>query len=355
MIDSRGPRERTLLRAAPLAVIAAVLLLVVSAVVLVASRDDADNPRCRSVASRVRTPTLTGRCGVIWGAATDPNTLDRLKSVERVLGRRFDMTYRFHELDAPVPTPDERAVVASGRILHVSIDARLGASPQRTVTWTEVAAGAFDAMLRAQANGIATLNAPVFVTFDHEPDQPDHASVRGTPSDFIAAWRHVHDLFRAAKVSNAVWVWVVTGETETADLAGRMWPGNRYVDWISWEAYSPSGCRVGTPDPARSRSFADSALPFFDWLQEHGTAAGFDLRKPMMLSEVGATQLPTSPLTRASWYGQIPDVLAAHPQIRAVGLWDRPGKAQCRYGFDDSSIVRRAVSAAGLRPPMRQP
>jgi len=42
-------------------------------------------------------------------------------------------------------------------------------------------------------------------------------------------------------------------------------------------------------------------------------------------------------------------VLAAYPQIRAVGLWDRPGVGTCDYRFDDAPAVQHAVGQAGER------
>ena len=291
---------------------------------------------------------LIPNCAVIWGIATDPNTNARLHAVEEGVGRTFDMVYRFHDINDRIPSADERALVRQGRILHVSIDARVYGAGAATVTWNAVANGTYDHDLAAQARGIASLHAPVFVTFDHEPDQPGR-SARGTPADFVAAWRHVHDVFRRNGASNVIWVWVVTGYLPTAATAGSMWPGNRYVDWISWEAYNRSGCAHSRTDPADFRSFADSMLPFYTWLGAHAADYGINLNKPMMISEAGSVLYPTDPALTASWYRAIPDVLAAYPQIRAVGLWDRPGVGTCDYRFDDAPAVQHAVGQAGER------
>ena len=85
-----------------------------------------------------------------------------------------------------------------------------------------------------------------------------------------------------------MWVWVVTGYAPNFTLAGQMWPGNGYVDWISWEAYNNAGCTAGAIDPTASRTFSASMTPFLTWLQQNGPAAGIDLTKPMMISEAGS-------------------------------------------------------------------
>jgi hypothetical protein len=311
---------------------------------------------CTVVSGRGRLPCPRSRilvpaCGVIWGAATAPHTLAKLVSVESALGRRFDMTYRFHDLDDVIPTEDERKLVAGNRILHVSIDAKLHSDAQQTITWASVAAGAYDQTLAAQARGIATLRVPVFVTFDHEPDQVQNSD-KGSPSDFVAAWRHVHELFQHNGAGNAVWVWVVTGYEQTFSAAGRMWPGDDSVDWISWEAYNAAGCRTGRPDPAQTQTFAESALGMFDWLMQNGSRYGIDTSKPMMISEAASVVFGSDAALSAAWYQQIPTVLRTHPQIRAIGLWDRPGNGSCRYQFDGLDPISRAVSRAGLTAPI---
>lgn len=289
---------------------------------------------------------LVPKCGVILGIATDPPTIDRLHQVESGFHVRFRMVHRFNDLDSPIPTADESALLAEGRILQISLDARFYSRPDDIVRWSEIAAGKYDVLLRAQARGVASLRKPVFLTFDHEPDLPRRVGL-GTPSEFVAAWRHVHALFDSAGATNAVWVWVVTGSPDTAALAARMYPGNDVVDWISWESYNASGCREDRTDPARFRSFADTTLPFLRHLRAVHTQLGIDLNKPMMISEGGSVLYPDDPTLTASWYRQIPAVLAAHPQIKAIGLWDRTGTGSCDYRFDDTFRVASAVAHAG--------
>lgn len=290
-------------------------------------------------------PLLVPTCGVVWGIATDPNTNAGLATAESRLGQRFPLVYRFHDLDDEIPTADERALVRQGRELHISIDARIYQRPAEHVTWRDVAAGRFDAALTRQARGIASLRAPVWVTFDHEPDQAARAK-HGSPADYVAAWRHVHALFARAGATNAVWAWIVTGYPPAFATLPRFWPGNGEVDWIGWEAYNSSGCLSGGVDPGAYRNFADSALPFLHWLDTSGRAAGIGTGKPLMIGESGTVADPSDPSRAAGWYRAIGPVLAAHPRIRAITLWDRPGPAGCRYAFDTRPGAAAAIAAA---------
>lgn len=316
------------------------VLLITLAALPACGSSSLSRPHCR------RSARLVPSCGVLWGVVPEPNTLPALAGVEQRAGTRFSLAYHFADLDERVPSADERQVVASGRVLHISIDSRIFGKNGRTVLWSAVTAGEYDQALEADASGIASLHVPVFVTFDHEADQPRHAAA-GTPAQFVAAWRHVHDLFVAHGATNAVWVWVVTGYPNSFATAGQLWPGNDVVDWISWEAYNGSGCVVGDLDPARYASFAQTVLPFYRWLHGNAARLHIDASKPMMLSEAGSVEYPGDAAKTAGWYRGIPAVLRMHPQIKAIALWDRPGIAGCAYRWDGVPAVATAVRVAG--------
>ncbi|HEY2298306.1 MAG TPA: hypothetical protein VGH43_11300 [Jatrophihabitans sp.] len=248
-----------------------------------------------------------------------------------------------------MPSADERALVAHGRILQISIDARFYNRPHQIVTWQDVAAGNEDAALTRMAEGISSLKRRVFVTFDHEPDLPRRFGV-GTAADFVVAWRHVHALFARAGANNVVWVWVVTGSPTTQSFAVSAWPGNDVVDWISWESYNGSGCRAYQLSPDRYQSFAQTTLPFLRYLDAVHDRYNIDIAKPMMISEAGSVIYPSRPELTAQWYRGIPAVLRSHPQIKAVSLWDHVGTAACNYRFDGISKISDAVRSLSKSP-----
>ncbi|HET8615442.1 MAG TPA: hypothetical protein VFL94_07945 [Actinomycetales bacterium] len=289
-------------------------------------------------------------CGVLWGVSTRPPTVDTLHALEQKLGRPFDLVYRYHDVNDPVPDADERELVSEGRLLHIAIAARDFAQGTRgSVTWRDVAAGRYDTTLSAQARGIASLRVPVFVTFEQEANQRKKLDVVGTPADFKAAWRHLHELYVAAGATNAVWTWVMTGAEDNLDRALALWPGNDVVDWISWNVYNQSGCNGGTVDPRKFVSFSEKLRVFYDFVHGAAAAHGVDADKPMMVSEAGSVQYPTQLDLTAGWYASIPQVLRQYPQIKAVALWDS-ATSTCNYDFDGVEPVLAAVRQAGRDP-----
>ncbi len=288
-------------------------------------------------------------CGALWGVATKPPTQAGVKAVEEAVGRSFDFVYRYHDIDSTIPDAAERALVSEGKMLHIAIAARDFGDSDQQITWAKVAAGDYDKSLRAQALGIASLKVPIFVTFQQEANQKRKVGTLGTTQDFIAAWRHLHDLYAAAGVHNAVWVWVMTGKETNLDSAAKMWPGNDYVDWISWNVYNQSGCMSDQTTTKKYVSFEDAMRVFYEFVQERGPSIGMDVNKPKMISEAGSAKYPDDMALTAKWYSQIPEVLQKYPSVKAIGLWSSVD-GTCDYRIDQVPQVASAVKKAGLNP-----
>jgi hypothetical protein len=290
---------------------------------------------------------LVPSCGVLWGVSTSPKTDAALAALEGDVKRPFAVIYDYHDMTDIVPTQMERALVAKGRILHLAIAAREYGDDSKQVTYTSVAAGDYDATLTQQAKGIASLGVPVFVTFEQEGNQKRKLGTRGSAADWVAAWRHVHDVYVKAGATNAVWVWVMTGDVDNLTRAGQIWPGNSYVDWISWNVYNQSGCHSGKVSPALYASFQSKLTPFYNWVHTDGPKLGMDPTKPMMISESGSVAYPGDLAKSAGWYSSIPSVLASYPQIKAFALWDSKTSNACDYRFQNDPTMLGGATSAG--------
>jgi PKD repeat protein len=314
----------------------ALLAVVVAVGVTVVGAPAAQASTCATLG-----PLAVPACGAFWGFAVDGGSGSLLASDENTVGRPFDIVYDFHTVGDTLPTADERNEVASGHLLHVNIESR-------PYTYASIASGAEDALLIKQAQGVASLNAPVYVTFEHEPDVKTKVS-RGTPAQFVAAWQHVHDLFEANGATNSLWVWVTTGWYLNIPRYAELYPGNSYVDWISWEAYSTTSCGTGR-NPLTS-TFADAAGPVYQWLHNgQAAAAGIDVSKPEMISEYGANYDSGNPGAQGAWYQGIPQALKTQfPDIKAVTKWDTAG-GNCRYAMTTSPQTTAGVVAGGQDP-----
>jgi hypothetical protein len=273
---------------------------------------------------------LEADCGVWWGASSRDGAAG-IEELERITGRGLDMVYMWHAVDQPaVPNAVGRRHLDEGRLLHANVEAREFRRPGNpATTYHRISAGDFDSSLSAQAEAIAELEVPFFLTFDHEADANKRYNTRGTPEEFVEAWRHIVDLYREHGADNAIWVWNVTGFPGNFHRLPGLWPGNDYVDWLSWEAYNMTGCPAH-PHWNDVISFEESFAPLYEWMQDNGPEHGIDIDKPVMLGEIGTTAL-ADPRVGYRWYRDAPDVLRDYDRVRAVKLWDSKTEPECDF------------------------
>lgn len=294
---------------------------------------------------------LEPSCGAWWGASPYD---DQVEPLEAAVNRDMDIVYTWRGIDqADVPGEREKRLIAQGRFVHTNIEARrFTRSGHPAVSYESITRGEFDSSLRSQARAIAELEVPYFVTFDHEADADKRYGERGTPEEFVRSWRHIVDLYREEGADNAIWVWNVTGWKDNLDRLPRLWPGNGYVDWLSWEAYNMTGCDV-QPGWTEVYSFEDALRPAYEWIQAEGPKHGIDPAKPVMIGEMGTTDIGNRETLK--WYSDIPEVLRRYERVRAVKVWDNQVSEGCDFRIRANQHARRGFELAGQDPYVNLP
>jgi hypothetical protein len=106
-----------------------------------------------------------------------------------------------------------------------------------------IASGRYDGYLRGFAGAVRAYHRPVIVSFGHEMngDWYSWGYSRTSPAAFVAAWRHIVGLFRAAGARNVTWLWTVNIIDDPhygkIPSPARWWPGGKYVTWIGIDGY----------------------------------------------------------------------------------------------------------------------
>ncbi len=172
--------------------------------------------------------------------------LEAVEAVETMLGRPLDLANVFHGFNntwlaqtSPNGKPTElEEILASGHALMISWRATDSGDSKETRARraADIAAGAHDDTLVEMGESLARLNGRVLVRFQWEMDQnAPSTQYIGTPTEFIAAWRHVHDVV-SALAPDVEWVWAPRANSFNKDIGQQFWPGAAYVDWISGSA-----------------------------------------------------------------------------------------------------------------------
>ncbi len=283
---------------------------------------------------------LIPSCGALMGVSTEtpPNQswAQAVTAREKQIGRPADVLHNYHLWGTPFPSAAESAAAAGGqKLLYSWIGKRQDGT---TVSWSKIASGAEDAVVDAEATRVAAMHTPVFVNFQNEPESSIGTS--GTPAEYVAAWRHIHDRFDAAGATNAVWTVVFMGVTSSNKLAQvkALYPGDAYVDWIAWDPYNWGACRNQA-----WQSFADTVKPFYSWLMSNGYGS-----KPFMLAEYGTAEDPADPAAKPAWFTGENQSLARgdFPNLKVLSYFDHPAPpASCNWSIDTSPAALASYSA----------
>ncbi|MFF5786458.1 glycoside hydrolase family 26 protein [Streptomyces sp. NPDC012693] len=302
---------------------------------------------------------LVAPCGAWWGAYIpydDDSSLTRpVLAFERKIGRRLDLVYTYHdmsgnELDGTLLTPDERAL-GRDRMLMLAWESTVWKEPHHAgytetqLGWKNIASGQYDAaILDPQIRRIKDYGKRVFLSFDQEADARIKEGA-GTPAEYVAAYRHIHDRFRELGADNVVWVWTVSGYLGSAATMKRLYPGDDYVDWIGMDQYNYYLCHGST----NWLDFDRSQRPSYAWLRKNISAD-----KPVMLSEFSTAPDPKRPERQRDWYTAIPEVAPTLPEVKAYVHWNRavPGPG-CDLTVDSGPGLE-GYRIAGQDPYFRQ-
>ncbi|MGN6255420.1 MAG: glycoside hydrolase family 26 protein [Solirubrobacterales bacterium] len=210
---------------------------------------------------------------------------------------------------------------------------------------SDVIEGRYDEFIREFATEAREWGHPFFLRFDWEMNGdwfPWGEGVNGNgPGQFVAAWRHVHDIFAAVGATNVSWVWCpfVDPSGSLQSLAS-LYPGDAYVDWTGLDGYnwgtnpaSPRGWR--SFDQLFSRSYGEIAEDIAP-------------SKPMMLGEFGSSEQGGS---KAAWIqNALARIPAEYPQIRAA-LWFDKFDDGMDWPIETSSSATQAF-AEGVQQPV---
>lgn len=180
--------------------------------------------------------------------------------------------------------------------------------PPANVELEDIAEGVYDADLKGNAAVARRFGEPMMVIFAHEFNG-SYTPYYGDPQTYIAAWRHIHDLFAREGVTNVQWVWspnyMSDRPNDPVSDYNLYYPGDSYVDWIG-----VSGFNWGY---TRASGWVSFNYLFEDFLID--TATRYD--KPQIISLFGSVDGPGS---KVEWIRSAYQSMERHRNLRAV-VW----------------------------------
>jgi hypothetical protein len=187
---------------------------------------------------------------------------------------------------------------------------------QQDFTLKATIEGRWDPQYQQIAQSVVEYHNVVLVRFAHEMNgdwYPWSMANGNTAADFVAAWRHVVDLFRSAGATNVLWVWspnILRGANSTQ--ISQFWPGPNYVDIVGLTGYG-----VHETNPTQTYG---PTLKLIQALTD----------KPLLLTEVGVQ----ADSAKRQWISAFGQWLAEHPQVLGF-VWFQSDRGD-NWRFDDT-------------------
>lgn len=200
-----------------------------------------------------------------------------------------------------------------------------------------IARGDYDFYVDGWAAAAAAHGEPVLVRFAHEMNDPYRypwGPHNNEIADFIAAWRHVVERFRAAGADNVLWAW---SPHVAYEGYWSYWPDEGYVDWVSTGALNYGAAAVWSEWYGFDQIFGRH----YDELHRVG--------KPILLAEFGSLAVGGD---RVAWYREaLEDLPRLYPAVRSVLFFEVAEDATVTpkaldWSIADDPAVVRAVSRA---------
>ena len=255
---------------------------------------------------------------------------------ENQLGRKYDIIHWFYPWGDAFPTWKEKWDIQNGRIPLIAWG---------DVKTSAINAGTHDNYIRARADAVKALGAPIFIRWFSEMDTRYHSENAVSPSSYISAWRRIHRIFTNRGATNVVWVWCGTAAGFQYNRAQPFYPGAAYVDWICADGYNWAPRKPDT----EWTSFRTIFQHFYSW----GTSQG----KPLMIAETG-TEEDTVPGRKAQWIRDAMNTMKTdYTNIKAFVYFDARAtdffNTYYDWRIDTSTTSLQAFRAMGQDPHFR--
>lgn len=277
---------------------------------------------------------------VILGAYTDPRSGDSLQqamvTLQDKVGRQLGGARVFDKWDSNFPDSYTTWLRDTGHTVFLSVKAQRRDGSR--IPWSNIAnaqpGSALYQDIVGWADGIKAFGAPMYFTFNHEPEASGNDNL-GSSADFIAAWRHIVSIFRSRGVDNAKYLLIMTDYAfvvQDGRNVSNWYPGDGYVDAVGADSYNWYTCRSSQDLPWKSLQEIAEPLREFG-LQHPG--------KELVLPEFGSVEDPARPNAKANWFAGVDDLFQqpGWQQFAAVLYFDQQDQSNsaCKWYVDTSS------------------
>jgi len=186
---------------------------------------------------------------------------------------------------------------------------------------TDIANGVYDFYIKEWADNAKKVKGPILLRVAHEMNDPYRypwGPQNNTAKDFIAAWKHIHDVFKKEGAANVYWIW---GPHPAYGFFKEFYPGSDYVDYVGVSALN-----YGTVASwSKWWTFREIFGNYYTQLSA--------FKKPVMITEFGCLNVGGS---RSKWFADALDSIPQkYPEIKSVVFF---------HYSDDKTTTQQAIN-----------
>jgi len=231
------------------------------------------------------------------GIAVNNAIVQHVTAFHKMTGARIRVVEFYNPFPGPFQANEAQQATKLGALPLIQLN-------PRKITMADVVAGRYDGDIKSYARAVKAFGCHVVLSFGHEMNGWWYpwGRPKTQPSVFIAAWRHIHDIFARVGATNVIWSWDPSHQYaefkagKVASLASEWYPGDRYVDWVGLDGYLNPGQNFKMVFARQLASIA-SVAP----------------KKPLYLAETGVAPNPHE-------IRQIDDLFAGINRYHILGL-----------------------------------
>ena len=163
-----------------------------------------------------------------------PQATTGLQQFAEAIGRKPNLVSYYSSWQEPFQGGFATSAASQGATTVVQID-------PKNISLANIASGQYDDYLRSYAAAVKAFNRPIIVSFGHEMNGHWYSwGYTHTPAAvFVAAWRHIVNVFRMVGATHVTWLWTVNIVDPNSPVPNpaRWWPGSSYVNWVGIDGY----------------------------------------------------------------------------------------------------------------------
>lgn len=276
-----------------------------------------------------------------------PGSGQVLDQYASLVGQKPAIVMWYRSLDRPLMYSSEIAnLAARGQTPMVSLEP-VDANGD-DIALSRIAAGEYDSYLHEAATVAKGWNSRLLIRFAYEMNLSPAAGIPwgggqgafagNTAADYIAAWRHAVEIFRADGATNAEWVWAPNIDDGGIPFS-QYFPGDAWVDAVGLDGYNWGSAFASTGHSWLS--LGDTFASSYATLTQLSS-------KPVMITEVASAELGGD---KAAWIlrGFLNEIPRLFPRVTAAIWFDVQKEADWRVDSSPAALAAfRTVAASSL-------